>query len=147
MARYELIKTIEAKRLNARSGAPLSEPASTIPYSAMIDMLDESWDYTKFTYLGQNYQCATPVFKESTRLYGAAKEAEPAAGASGSGSAAGAAPAAAPKEVQLNWEELSSSYATVLRAKVPGGWLVSVRGAGVTFYPDAEHGWNGKTLE
>jgi hypothetical protein len=144
MARYELIKTIEAKRLNARSGAPLAEPPSTIPYSAMIEMLEENWDYTKFTYLGQNYHCATPVFKEATRPYGAKESAKPAVGESADSATAAAA---APKEVQLNWEELSSNYAAVLRAKIPGGWLISVKSSGVTFYPDPEHSWNGKTLE
>ncbi len=37
------------------------------------------------------------------------------------------------------------------RAKVPGGWLVATGGttayAGVTFYPDPEHKWDGSSLD
>jgi len=40
------------------------------------------------------------------------------------------------------------------RAKVPGGWLVVVAtggngsssGGGITFYPDAEHKWDGSSM-
>ena len=42
---------------------------------------------------------------------------------------------------------LSRGFHTVLRAKVPGGWLVMASGgqglSGVTFYPDPEHRWDG----
>jgi len=52
----------------------------------------------------------------------------------------------------LNWEELKSAgyeNVSIYRVKVPGGWLVSVKGyqqAGVTFYPDPKHQWNGNSL-
>jgi hypothetical protein len=38
------------------------------------------------------------------------------------------------------------------RARVPGGWLVLVinhtpdKSTGLTFYPDATHGWDGRSL-
>ena len=37
------------------------------------------------------------------------------------------------------------------RAKVPGGWLVTIGGSsavdrGITFYPDPEHKWDGGSL-
>jgi hypothetical protein len=57
------------------------------------------------------------------------------------------------------WEVISSEGNSTeydvrtRRAKVPGGWLVEqieVRsksiGAGITFYPDADHRWDGSTL-
>ena len=58
----------------------------------------------------------------------------------------------------LVWEHLATEeYAgwlqrtgdVVRRAKVPGGWLISVLardGVGVTFYPDPEHVWDGSSL-
>ncbi len=54
---------------------------------------------------------------------------------------------------QLVWEELNSKGGGILhwdvhRAKVPGGWLVLVihNATGLTFYPDLEHKWDGKSL-
>lgn len=45
---------------------------------------------------------------------------------------------------------LSRGFYTVMRAKVPGGWLVTVSGgegiSGITFYPDPRHEWDGSTL-
>ena len=35
---------------------------------------------------------------------------------------------------------------SVYRKKVPGGWLVTVDGHGVTFYPDPEHKWDGQPM-
>jgi hypothetical protein len=54
----------------------------------------------------------------------------------------------------LVWEKLNSHgggfllHWDVHRAKVPGGWLVLViqNTAGLTFYPDAEHRWDGGSL-
>ena len=54
---------------------------------------------------------------------------------------------------QLVWEKLNSKGGGILhwdvhRAKVPGGWLVLVihNATGLTFYPDLEHKWDGKSL-
>jgi hypothetical protein len=47
----------------------------------------------------------------------------------------------------VRWEELSSTAGAVLRAKLPGGWLVSLRGSGLVFYPDADHAWDGRSLD
>jgi hypothetical protein len=54
-------------------------------------------------------------------------------------------------EKKLHWEYLNSdtSYLnTVLRAKIPGGWLVFAdnntgEGSGLTFVPDRDHEWDG----
>ena len=145
MAKYELIKTIEARKLNPRSGLPLTEPAVSVPYSAILDKVEESWDFVKFTHLGLSYQCATSMFKEAARPYGAADET-PAASAAAAAAESAEAPAAAPaKEVMIRWEELGGNP-PVLRTKVPGGWLVSIRGGGATFFPDPNHSWDGKSL-
>lgn len=49
----------------------------------------------------------------------------------------------------IAWERLKSDQFHVWRAKVPGGWLVTVRGQqedSVTFYTDPNHHWNGRSL-
>jgi hypothetical protein len=46
------------------------------------------------------------------------------------------------------WERVGA-HPEISRAKVPGGWLVVFRsgsGGGLTFVPDSEHHWDGKTL-
>ena len=48
----------------------------------------------------------------------------------------------------LKYQELESNM-DVYRAKVPGGWLVLFKGfdnAGLTFYPDPNHAWDGNSL-
>ncbi len=50
--------------------------------------------------------------------------------------------------LRMKWTPLKGNVAC-LRAKVPGGWLVMVgygQGAGLTFYPDPQHLWDGTTL-
>ena len=60
---------------------------------------------------------------------------------------------------QLKWEKIKnegegigimSTLMTSRRTKVPGGWLVLCQigsfGAGLTFYPDPNHQWNGNSL-
>ncbi|MEO8369272.1 MAG: hypothetical protein ABI806_08735 [Candidatus Solibacter sp.] len=42
----------------------------------------------------------------------------------------------------LRWETVASSHFSVLRTKVPGGWLISAD-ASLTFYPDPAHLWDG----
>jgi hypothetical protein len=146
MPRYEFIKTIDAHKLNKRSGLPLNEPAVPIPYSAIVEKEEERWDYVKFSYLGQRYQCPTPIFKEAARPYGSAGAAPGPPPASAAEAAEDPTPRPA-VEAQMKWEELTSTHHTVLRAKVKGGWLVSVRASGVAFYPDPKHSWDGRTEE
>ena len=60
---------------------------------------------------------------------------------------------AAEQEYQLiDWETLESSKGlTVLRVRVPGGWLVYASNSyhhhgGLTFYPDPDYRWKGGAL-
>jgi hypothetical protein len=51
----------------------------------------------------------------------------------------------------MNWQQLQSDKFQTFRAAVPGGWLVVVlfpatSSPSVTFYPDANHKWDGKSL-
>jgi len=53
---------------------------------------------------------------------------------------------------KLKFEKLDveGQTARVNRAKIPGGWLLVVMsnsGGGVTFCPDPEHKWDGKSLD
>jgi len=52
----------------------------------------------------------------------------------------------------LKLEEIKSQGigTRVRRAKVPGGWLVAIEnmsGLGMTFYPDPDHQWDGKSVK
>lgn len=54
----------------------------------------------------------------------------------------------------LRWEYVSGTPA-ISRARVPGGWLVTVEQAttrgpfqtGIAFYPDPEHRWDGGSID
>jgi hypothetical protein len=55
----------------------------------------------------------------------------------------------------MQWERLQSNRFEVYRTAVPGGWLVVVQSetaisfgsfSTLTFIPDAEHQWDGKSL-
>jgi hypothetical protein len=52
----------------------------------------------------------------------------------------------------IEWEQLESTRGlTVLRFRVPGGWLVYASNSyhhhgGMTFYPDPEYRWKGGAL-
>jgi hypothetical protein len=87
---------------------------------------------------------ATATFQEAARPIGDAADVPASSSPS---QAAAFAPAPAVKPLQVHWEELSSNQGALLRAKVPGGWLVAMRGSGAGFYPDPEHAWDGKTLD
>ena len=66
----------------------------------------------------------------------------------------GVAPAASRNGVPqfIDWEPIESGKGlSVLRDRVPGGWLVYASNSfyhhgGLTFYPDPEHQWNGGSL-
>jgi hypothetical protein len=50
---------------------------------------------------------------------------------------------AVPAQPKLKWEHIGNHNGTyVHRAKVPGGWLVELRGS-LAFVPDANHLWDG----
>jgi hypothetical protein len=139
MPKFELIKSIEVTPLNKRTGIPTSDPPVTIPYGAIVENAEQDRDFEKFTYLGQPYRCPREVFQAAVGT-----EAPAPAVAT----AADALPRPADR-LCLLWLEVPSSAYTTRRAKVPGGWLVSVSGSagdGLAFYPDPQHVWNGASL-
>lgn len=137
MAKYEVNKTIEAARLNKRTGIPLAEPPITLPYGAILDNLEEAGNFIKFTYLTERYQIKAD---QMNALH-------PIGGAAGTSSAPNGlkeeAPAVQDARPVLSFENLRvTGSAGLARARVPGGWLVTSSG-GVTFVPDEYHAWDG----
>jgi hypothetical protein len=137
LAKVELNKSIEARKLNQRTGLPMTGPEVTIPYGAIIEHVATDRDREKFHYLGELYSCSHEVFVSAVNTAAPAAQAEQAAPSE---------PVTLPSKAKLEWEPLESSDLALLRAKVPGGWLVALAGASVTFYPDPEHQWDGSSV-
>lgn len=143
MPRLEVLKTIEARKLNKRNRQMLAEPAVTIPYGALLDDIVENRDNLEFQYLGDLYTCRAEILRASSHTLGG-----PSAGSSGTASA----PAVAPEpesQPTFVWEKLRAKGEPMMRAKLPGGWLIAM-GDGpsrsIVFYPDPSHSWTGETL-
>jgi hypothetical protein len=66
MAKFELTKSIEARKLNPRTKVPMNE-YHTIPYGAIIDNLVEQGDMQQFVYLTEYYQYPKDDLKVSSR--------------------------------------------------------------------------------
>ena len=150
MAKFEFTKTLEANKLNKRTGSPLNE-FRTISYGAVIENLEEDGDYLRFTFLGEPYRIKEDVLRSALRPIdaGTPSAAHPAAPRAAAPAATEAAPPPPPPvpaaEITFHWEDLKADI-RVRRAKVPGGWLVAAGGAGLAYYPDPEHQWDGTTL-
>lgn len=162
MPKYELIKLIEAQKLNPRTGIPTTDPLLTIPFGGIIEDITPDRDMDKFVYLGQRYQCAHDILESAISLIDAPAAPPPQSpAATGAQTVAAKAAAAAAAEAatvapgdpvatstaqapKLVWEPLHSTLACS-RARVLGGWLVAA-GGGVTFYPDLGHEWDGGSL-
>ena len=141
MAKLEVTKTIEARKLNKRTRQPVAEPPVTIPYAAILSDIVENDGVTSFMYLGDLYQCRAEVLRSASHpLEGTVESAAPSSGRPA---------AAAPEPPAFRWEKLRAGSDAVSRAKLPGGWLIAT-GEGparsVVFYPDPKHSWDGSTL-
>jgi hypothetical protein len=148
VAKVSLNKSIEARKLNPRTGLPLTGPEVTIPFGAIIEHVETDRDREKFHYLGDLYLCRHEVWVDAVNA-GRVEPKAPAAPAAPPAPAQQTAPrepVALPSKAKLQWEPLDSSDYALLRAKVPGGWLVAMAGASVTFYADPEHQWDGSSL-
>ena len=66
MAKFELTKSIEARKLNPRTMVPLNE-YHTIPFGAIIDNLGESRDAEQFSYLGEYFQYPREDLKAASK--------------------------------------------------------------------------------
>jgi hypothetical protein len=141
MAMLEVTKTIEARKLNKRTRAPVAEPPVTIPYGAILSEVVENDGMMAFLHLGELYQCRSEILRPASSPLDGAPSAARTTGP--------AVPSPAPEPVTFVWQKLAAGRETTLRAKLPGGWLISVgEGAArsVVFYPDLNHDWDGTTL-
>lgn len=140
MAQLSLNKSIEARKMNSKTGASLPGLEVTVPFGALVDKIERDRRMARFWYLGELYQCPYDLLVSALD-----------AGALDAG--APPPPAELPVEPspsvpagpRVEWERLNSSGSALLRAKVPGGWLV-IAGSGLAFYPDAGHEWDGGSL-
>jgi hypothetical protein len=157
MARFELMKSIEARKLIKRTGQPSKEGWITIPFGAIVEDLASERDMVRFTYLGELYQCAHDIVSSALSkepIGGFAPPAEPDPAPAPEPLASDPpAPESEPIPASLDFERLDrrghSGLPLLSRAKIPGGWLVVAIGAvpgGVTFVPDPEHRWDGGSL-
>ena len=55
MAKFELTKSIEARKLNPRNRQPVGLPV-TIPFGAILDKVAHARDMVEFDYLGEPHQ-------------------------------------------------------------------------------------------
>jgi hypothetical protein len=141
MAHIPLNKTIEAKRVNKRTGLIEPGPETTIPFGALVKMVKNEGETVTFTYMMDLYRCAEDLWRSAT-----ADSAVPIPAAAAPARAGAAASAPAQLAARLQWQGLPSSHFTISRAKVPGGWLIALNSAGIAFYPDARHKWDGLSL-
>lgn len=154
MDRYELTKSIEAKKLSKRTGFRLSEPPTQLSYGSVLTDLVKTRDGYKFTCLLEPYEAEAWVLEPAIRKIasvGAPKAAEPDEESPAPDpppvvAAEPAAAAATPPPSGFQWEELSRSPVRLWRSKVPGGWLLT-SGSNLLLLPDPAHAWDGKTLD
>ncbi|MBI3683254.1 MAG: hypothetical protein HY235_23015 [Acidobacteria bacterium] len=143
MAKYEVTKSVEAVKLNKRTGIPLTEPPITIPFGAIIDNLEESGDYYKFHYLTDRYQFRIESVQGALQPLGGPEKAAADAPATAAVPMSAEAPAAASLIPLLLFEPLAvRGSGPMARARVPGGWMVTGAGS-LTFVPDPKHTWDG----
>ena len=127
MEKLSLTKTIEAKKLNKRTGVPTTDPEVTIPFGSFVENIELDRDMVKFTYNGEPYRCAQDLLMRALEKQAAATAPPPEP--------------AAPETPKLQWEPVESTHYSVMRARVPGGWLVSTGGTALAFCPDPAREW------
>jgi hypothetical protein len=141
LSKHSLNKTIEAGKLNRKTGVPLPGTGTSIPYGAIIEDPQRDRNMWRFTYNQELYRCANDVLASALDRGALDAVAEPEANepkAPGTGETV---------RPLLLWEAVASSHFLVLRSKVPGGWLIAAgSGPSLAFYPDPEHGWDGTSV-
>ncbi len=146
-------------QLHPKSLIPLSEPPLQLPFTAILEGLTLERDNYRFFYLGLPYQCPQKVMKsaiekieesvtqaasdEDAGVEELVAEAPVPAGETVQPSAAPPPDAGA----QFVWQHVTTNHGALQRAKVPGGWLVKLQQNGICFYPDANHKWDGSTID
>ena len=143
-----LTKMIEATKVNPRTGLPLGVPPVTVPYGGLVEPRDVERDRQRFLYLGELHECKLDLFLSAAGGGGKSESAEAAVEEPAAGPAVEKAlEPEVPSGPRLQWDRVNSSNYTVTRAAVPGGWLVTINGSGLTFVPDAKHRWDGASAK
>jgi hypothetical protein len=149
MAKFSLNKSIEAHKLHANTLTPLPGPDVTIAFGALIERVEFDRDMVRFRFLGELFGCKREALASALDpgALDAALAPAPAPASKPPVPAKAAEPAKVVAETgELRWQAVNSSGGpALLRAKVPGGWLVS-SGSGIAFYPDPGHAWDGASL-
>lgn len=65
MARVELLKTIEARKMHPRTMRPMTPDWSTVPFGAILDKFTENNGTVEFWYHGEPYQCPEASMKSA----------------------------------------------------------------------------------
>jgi hypothetical protein len=136
MAKYEVTKSVEGVKVSKRSGIPTTERI-TVSFGAIIEDPREERDCLRFSHLGEL------VDVKLAEIHGYYKPIDGSAPAPAAAATA-SAPARPADTRFIKWEPIPSNVPTQ-RAKVPGGWLVTVA-SGVAFVPDTGHNWDGSSL-
>jgi hypothetical protein len=148
MSKYELTKSVEARKVSKRTGQPTNDPPVTIPYGAILEKVEFSGDSVRFVYLVEHYQAKAEHVKGALVALGGGPAELPVPAPAASvelPTTVAAGTVAAPVEpARLMFEKLSSNIA-LYRAAIPGGWLVANAGGAATFVPDADHSWDGSS--
>jgi hypothetical protein len=145
LIKLELNKSIEARKLNKRTGSPTTDPEVSIPYGAIVENVESDRNFERFTYQGELYRCTRTLLASATDPRAWKAQLAPDAESAALTVPGGEQPA--PALPGLRWTPVDSGHVPLLRAKVPGGWLMtSSSGAGLTFYPDPDHEWDGTSM-
>jgi len=139
MAKFETLKTLEAIKVNKKTGIQQSQRIN-LSFGSIIEDPFEERDCLRFLHLGEMYDVKLSEISGYYKVIGGpasdpapVPKAEPAA-----------KKPEAPAGPSLKFETLKSNM-TASRAKIPGGWLVAI-GHGVTFVPDESHYWDGNSI-
>ncbi len=136
MSKYELGKTVEAQKLNKRTGIPLAEPPVTVPFGAILESVQISEDLVRFSYMGERYCLARDAVAGSLQQL-----------ASAQAKASAPKPEATDKLIFETLDVRSQGQISIYRAPIPGGWLVASHSGALAFVPDADHKWDGASLK
>jgi hypothetical protein len=144
MSRFELTKSIEAQKLNKRTGGVMMGHGVTIPYGSILRNVEYDEDVVKFDYLDNRFQCRLDTMKGYLNAMARPGEIAPEIQdpVVAAPPATATDPPTAPQPT-LVFETMAARGlgTTIMRAKVPGGWLVASKQGALTFMPDSDHTW------
>ena len=70
IAKFELTRPIEARKLNPRTLRPVTNQWVAIPFGAILTLIEQDDERVHFSYLGEPYRTPVSDFKEAARPLG-----------------------------------------------------------------------------